>query len=249
MKNKATLRKRGFNNFRYYPSFQKLVSNIISNGSTFDDYQSHGFMPCTKDAVSAHQSAFEASRKITGDYKLRTRYGYPIDINDRLLFIDNIVETIKKENMLKVESFVDKDGRREYLDLMCSQGAYIGPAPSNPEKDNTLIFKAALSTAELTNIADLVFDDLIEDDNIHADVIIKGSKKENNFYVNPIEAKDALIFVTVGDVISEISIKEASSSTSTVISTSTDLNDGLKLWQHDISLAKDVKKYFYVSFY
>ena len=190
-------RKKTYNRFRYYPLLQTRLEKKLTDGGAFEYYLNktgYPYLPSTKDLLSSFEKSMLEAQRIEADYKVKSRYGDGlVDEGDRLLYIEQGLGNLRAEHILRISSFADPDGRKEYLNIKAKSGAYAGQAPVQPAKNNRLItrflfkdfteIQTFISTPKLFGY---IFGQMFKGS---PDVPLKGIK--NPFYLNNKESTPA----------------------------------------------------------
>ena len=142
-------RRRVKNNLRYVAYWQSLKQLTKPDGSLLDDYVNKGIVYCNKIGLSSMEVFNTESDLIEGSYKVVCRkQTEDFDVSDRLLFLKDSDFTTNKvlsdDQILRVESIIDKTGRGERLNINCRSGVFVGKAPVEPRSLKNVIFKGAV---------------------------------------------------------------------------------------------------------
>ena len=173
-------KRRVRNNLRYYAYWQRLVQ-VSQEGSIFEDYRDLGGIYCDKRGVRSFELYKPEADRIEGKYKVQTRLQLQdFNVNDRLLFLndDDFTKQVQlaTDQILRVESTLDKTGRRERVNLECVAGAFAGEAPVEPLTGKQVVFKGAISSLSvlmsLTNSSQLLY----QEDYTTLDVLVDKYK-------------------------------------------------------------------------
>ena len=145
------IKRRFKNNLRYYAYWQRLKQVSNPDGTLFYDYVNQGNVFCTKKAISSNELYKAETDRMLGNYRIECRPKQTaFDVSDRLLFLRN--SNFKKnvvltdDQILRIESVIDKTGRGERLTIDCSSGAFAGTAPVEPRSLKSVIFKGAVGS-------------------------------------------------------------------------------------------------------
>lgn len=141
-------RKPKINDFKYYPIFQKRVELKLSNGDTIEDYKNFGYFPSNYRVISAMEASMNQARRVEASVKVTGRYP-PFTIEssdedkkngDRLFYTDN-------NRILRISSVTDPTNRKEYVNLLCTSGAYTTRSSVQPSPEHkTQILKIPASS-------------------------------------------------------------------------------------------------------
>ena len=153
MRNKMTARKKPFNKFRFVGLFQKKISIKRTPGNEFEDYQNRHWLYCAKQLVRPMERSILEAQKISADIKIKCRYFNALSNGDRVVFLNDQQKSAKIEDIVRISSFGDQDGRKEYLTIMGAYGAFAGPAPIQPSVKNRIVLKALAETEAAINSA------------------------------------------------------------------------------------------------
>ena len=140
------MKKRVKNDLRYSCLLQKRIQRELDSGSIFEDYENIEFSFCSKDALKSFEINMLDAIRISADFRCSFRWRDDLSEGDRILFLDDFVTKLSGADLLKVQSYKDKTGRKERLDVICASGAFAGPAPVNPA--NAVVVKSFYTTAE-----------------------------------------------------------------------------------------------------
>lgn len=116
-------RKSNINDFRFYPVYQRIVTEHQDSGP-ISDYKNVAYYPCSIKTMSAmellSQEAPEARESAT--VKVIGRYpSFEVNDGDRFFF------PVTGE-VFRVKATHDPTGRKEYLHFMCMKGAFTTQA-------------------------------------------------------------------------------------------------------------------------
>ena len=144
-------RRRVRNNLRYVAYWQSLKQLTKPDGSLLDDYVNKGIVYCNKIGLSSMEVFNTESDLIEGMYKVVCRkQTEDFDVSDRLLFLKDSDFTTNKvlsdDQILRVESIIDKTGRGERLNINCRSGVFVGKAPVEPRSLKNVIFKGGVGS-------------------------------------------------------------------------------------------------------
>ena len=149
------------NNLRYFAYWQRLkeASSTATTGDIFAEYKNKGVFHCNKKTLRGFELFNQTDDRMQNKHRVITR---PQPDNfvpgDRLLFIGNTDFTkdvaLREDQILRVESFIDKTNRGERVEIDCSGGAFVGPAPVDQQSLKSIIFKGAVaSLSDLDDVA------------------------------------------------------------------------------------------------
>ena len=144
-------RRRVRNNLRYVAYWQSLKQLTKPDGSLLSDYINKGIVYCNKIGLSSMEVFNTESDLIEGMYKVVCRkQTEDFDVSDRLLFLKDSDFTTNKvlsdDQILRVESIIDKTGRGERLNINCRSGVFVGKAPVEPRSLKNVIFKGGVGS-------------------------------------------------------------------------------------------------------
>ena len=116
---------RSVNQFRHYAHLQKRVS-LNKNNRLIEDYKTVTPIRLDIKAKSATQKSFESSIDLESDHKIWSRYiRDKIDPNWRFILPFN-------QEVFRIEAFVDKNERKEYLEFDCQKNVYTTKTTVQP---------------------------------------------------------------------------------------------------------------------
>ena len=195
MNRKQGVRSRA-HNFRFYGIIQTYETLNDSSGRLLDDFYNQSIGAFAKSAVMAKEQVGLTEKRLTVQYNLQTRWTDKIKIGDRVLFIESNRLNYDRSHLLLINTYRDKTGRKEYLDLRCTDGAYCAQAGVQPPSDNLLIFKVkglgVTPAALIQTFADFTgsFSDYIMQNlsSGRPDLVMVGDGYKNNFMIKPDES-------------------------------------------------------------
>ena len=198
MNKKQASRSRA-HNFRYWGVVQRYVTIPDQSGRLLDDYYNIFLSGFKKSAVMASEQVSLTHKRLLVEYNLQTRWTDRISIQDRIMFLESGRVQYNRSNLLCVQTLRDKTGRREYLDLRCSDGAYCGQAGVQPVDDNVLVFKpvgsnpatviSAISDSN-SGLGDYAMKNLTIG---RPDLVMVGSDYRNHYMVSPADSNRPMV--------------------------------------------------------
>ena len=150
-------RKATLNDFRFYPIFQKRVELSVSSG-VIEDYKNISFFPSSYKVISAMEASMNQARRIEAKIKVIGRYpafsiekqvlsdrGEVKQNGDRLFYTDT-------NEVLRISDITDPTNRKEYVNLLCSSGAYTTRATVQPNPQIQILKIAADSDQDFIDL-------------------------------------------------------------------------------------------------
>ena len=157
-------RNKPFNSFRFFAIAQKYVKFNGPQGQLFDHYDNHEnlIMQCDKMAYRSKETDKMHSTRIVTEYKVKTRYREDLSLQDRLLFLKSNTNQYPQSAILKIKAMLDRTGRKEYIELICSSGEYAGQVTFQPAQDNILIIQDSEKPNYLQTLNQWTYDNIAD---------------------------------------------------------------------------------------
>ena len=235
MINKTAQRKKAFNQFRFTGLFQKRIQVKRQKGNEFEDYQTVSWLYLAKKLIKPMERSLFNAQEISADLKIHTRYFSNLSNGDRILFLNDSQKSSKLEDIVRVSSYGDPDGRKEYLDIIGAYGAYAGPAPIQPKDKNRIVIKSFFETTELANM--FVSDNWNEKkptkfyglNSLHIDFFILG-RNDNVFLCKNTGQNPAFPCIFTVNEFSEVIAKDVEDVNTEIPFAKVSTQNGLNFW-------------------